>query len=214
MATNALELAARIKRVGIVAILRGDFALDDYERIAEVLMAEGLSVMEIALNNRDALTAIDQLRRRFDGTMLVGAGTVRTPEQFGRALGAGAQFLISPSFHPECAQRAAASDGLYIPGALTPTEVQNACASGCRLVKFFPADSFGPGYLKALRAPFDDVEFMPTGGVTPANLGDYVRAGAVAVAAGSTLVAAPDQPKTDLAKRARGFRLAWEEAVG
>jgi 2-dehydro-3-deoxyphosphogluconate aldolase/(4S)-4-hydroxy-2-oxoglutarate aldolase len=80
------------------------------------------------------------------------------------------------------------------------------------VVKLFPSEVVGPKYLKAIRAPLDDIKFIPTGGITPDNVGEYIRAGAAAVGLGGALITGPDQPMDDLIKRARAIRAAWKEA--
>jgi 2-dehydro-3-deoxyphosphogluconate aldolase/(4S)-4-hydroxy-2-oxoglutarate aldolase len=125
---------------------------------------------------------------------------------------AGAQFTVSPNLDLATVERALAQDILHLPGVFTPTEAQTAYGAGCKLVKLFPSEVVGPRYLKAIRAPLDDIGFIPTGGITPENVGDYIRAGAAAVGLGSALITGPDQPMTDLTTRARAIRAAWKEA--
>ena len=91
----------------------------------------------------------------------------------------------------------------------TPSEAQTAYAAGCRLVNLFPSEIVGPRYLKAIRAQLNDIQFVPTGGITPDNVGDYICAGAAAVGLRSTLVTGPEQPMNDLITRARRIRETW-----
>ena len=95
---------------------------------------------------------------------------------------------------------------------MTPSEVEEASRLGSRLVKLFPADFLGPAYLKALRAPLDEIGFVPTGGIGPENLPDYVRSGARAVGVGSSLISGPDQDMVEIQSRARALREAWDRA--
>jgi Entner-Doudoroff aldolase len=176
------------------------------------LVAAGVDVMEVTLNSTDALAAIAQLRKHLGGQMWVGAGTVRTSAQVETAVGAGAQFIVSPNFDPASVAASQTKGILHLPGVFTASEVQAAFAAGCRMVKLFPADLLGPAYLKALRAPLDDVEFVPTGGLAADNLPDYVRAGAVAVGVGSALIAGPQQSLDEIRTRAAQLRAAWERA--
>jgi Entner-Doudoroff aldolase len=212
MAGQIHETAERIKRSGLIAIVRGDFSAPHTLSIGEALLEAGVDMMEVTLNSTDALGAIPQLRERLGGRMLVGAGTVRTVAQLGAAASAGAQFIVSPNFDPESVAASRAKDLLHLPGVFTASEVQAAFAAGCRMVKLFPADMLGPAYLKALRAPLDDVEFVPTGGITADNLADYVRAGAVAVGVGSALIAGPQQSLDEIRTRAAQLRAAWDRA--
>jgi Entner-Doudoroff aldolase len=125
---------------------------------------------------------------------------------------AGATFTVAPNFDPETVAAALAHDFLHVPGVFTATEAETAVRAGCRLLKLFPSAMFGPAYLKALRAPLDDIRFVPTGGISAENIGDYRRAGAFACGIGSALVSKPGQSMVELAHRARALRQAWEAA--
>ena len=201
-----------IRANGIIAILRGDFGVDDMVRLGEALLAGGVTILELTLNSTAALTALPTLRERLGRRMLIGAGTVRYATQVQPALEAGAQFLVSPNFDRDTAARARSAGLLHLPGIFTPTEAQTAFAAGCTMLKLFPADTIGPAYLKALRAPLDDIEFVPTGGINVDNIGAYRKAGAVAVGLGSQLIAGRHQPSDDLTARAAALRAAWEAA--
>jgi len=208
------DTRAQIRQSGLIAILRGDFALDEMLRLGEALLAGGVDLLEVTLNSPQALTALPELRRRFGDDLLIGAGTVRWATQVQAALEAGAQFLVSPNYDPDTVMRARGAGLLHLPGVFTPTEAQTAYAAGCSMLKLFPADTVGPAYLKALRAPLDDVEFVPTGGISLDNLAAYVKAGAAAVGLGSQLVGKPGQDANELKKRAAALRAAWREAHG
>jgi 2-dehydro-3-deoxyphosphogluconate aldolase/(4S)-4-hydroxy-2-oxoglutarate aldolase len=197
---------------GLVAIVRGNFPNAKLLEIGDALLASPVLVMEVTLNTTGALDGITLLRERFGDNMLVGAGTVRTVQQFRDAVAAGAQFTVSPNLDLATVEIALASDILHLPGVFTPTEAQQAFVAGCKMVKLFPSEVVGPKYLKAIRAPLDDIKFIPTGGITPENVGDYIRAGAAAVGLGSALITGPDQPMDDLIRRARAIRAAWKEA--
>lgn len=203
------HVAERIKEDGIVVIIRGGFPLGDVLRIAEILLQERLTVLEVTLNSPSAMEAIPALRRHFGDALLVGAGTVRDVVGVGRALGAGAQFIVSPNFDPASVGRSVSAGVLHLPGVATPTEAQAAHMAGCRMLKLFPCDALGgPAYLKAIRAPLDDLDFVPTGGITPENLLTYRLAGAVAVGVGNALVSKDWSPE-QLQARAAAFRRAW-----
>jgi 2-dehydro-3-deoxyphosphogluconate aldolase/(4S)-4-hydroxy-2-oxoglutarate aldolase len=213
MTSKVDGVRAQIKQLGLVAILRGDFPFEHTRRIAETLLQEGVPILEVTLNSQGALEAISELRRQFEGQpLLIGAGTVRTAPQVEAAVAAGAQFIVSPNFDPAAVARSLAHDVLHLPGVFTPTEAHNASEAGCKMLKLFPSDVVGPAYLKALRAPLNDIEFVPTGGITADNLGDYVRAGAVAVGIGSALISGPKQSIEEISQRARALRSAWERA--
>jgi 2-dehydro-3-deoxyphosphogluconate aldolase/(4S)-4-hydroxy-2-oxoglutarate aldolase len=210
--TQTARLAEQIRAAGIIAIIRGDFPLDHLPAVAEALLRGGVSVVEITLNSRAALQGLDLLRGRVGDQMLVGAGTVRTAVEVGQALEAGAQFLVSPNFDPASVARSRGADVLHLPGIFTATEAQMAFAAGCRMVKLFPADALGPAYLKALRAPLNDIEFVPTGGIDANNLADYIKVGAVAFGVGSSLVTNPQQDPAELTGRAAQLVAVLQQA--
>lgn len=197
----------KIKQCGIIAILRGDYTPENLLHIGDALLAGTVIAMEVTLNSPGALTALPLLRQHFGDTMLVGAGTVRTASQVRQAVNAGAQFLVSPNFEAETVAVARSQGVLHLPGVFSATEAQATFAAGCNMLKLFPMDFFGPAYLKVLRGPLDDVDFVPTGGVTLENIGEYARAGAAAVGVGSQLVGDP----AEIAQRAIALRQAWKE---
>jgi len=211
--TPSIHLAVeRIKQTGLIAIVRGDFSVSKIVKVGAALVSAQLNVMEVTLNSADALAAIAQLRREFGERLLVGAGTVRTAAQVIEAQAANAQFIVSPNLDLASVAHSQAQGLLHLPGVFTATEAQTAFAAGCRLVKFFPADLLGPAYLKAVRAPLDDVEFVPTGGITADNIAEYVRAGAAAVGVGGALIVNSSQTDDDVYARAVQLRNAWEQA--
>ncbi len=210
--SNTLETATRIKQDGLIAILRGDFPLDHILAIADTLQGAGISILEVTLNSAGALQAVAALRQACDGLMLIGAGTVRTAAQAEAALDAGAEFLVAPNFDAHAVARAQARDILFLPGVFTPTEAETAFRAGCTMVKLFPADVVGPAYIKALRAPLNDIEFVPTGGVNVETIPGFVKAGAVAVGIGGALITNAQQPLSEIAQRALALRRAWEQA--
>ena len=208
MASNIEATMAKIKLGRIIPIIRGDFSLDKLLEIGDALLASPVPAMEVTLNTTNALEAIARLRDRAGDNMLVGAGTVRTVAQADEALAAGAQFLVAPGFDAAVVARAQTRDILHLPGVLTPTEVETAVAAGCRMLKLFPASVLGPAYLKALRAPLDDIDFVPTGGISLKNMAEYVQAGAVAVGVGGSLFG----PKTTMAEiisTVRDMQVVW-----
>jgi 2-dehydro-3-deoxyphosphogluconate aldolase/(4S)-4-hydroxy-2-oxoglutarate aldolase len=200
----------RLRQEGIVAIIRGGYSSEQVLAIAGALIAGGVHVLEVTLNTPSALEAVPELLARFGDQALIGVGTVRVRAQFEAAYEAGAQFTVAPNFDAHIAAAALARDHLYLPGVLTPTEVQTAHAAGCRVLKLFPSDTLGPRYLKALRAPFDDVDFMPTGGVSIETMSAWRNAGAVAVGVGGSLVSGADQSLDAITTRAQAFRRAWD----
>ena len=195
----------RIQTTGVVAIIRGDYGVDRLRQIAEALVLGGVDIMEITLNSTHALEAITELRETGGDEVIVGAGTVRTKRDVQQALDAGAQFMVSPNFDAESVTVSSSAGVLHLPGVFTGSEVQAAFAAGCSMVKLFPANALGVGYMNALRAPFNDVDFVPTGGITVENAGAYIRAGAVALGVGSTLVSGGNQDVSEITEQARQF---------
>ncbi|MEX0621204.1 MAG: bifunctional 4-hydroxy-2-oxoglutarate aldolase/2-dehydro-3-deoxy-phosphogluconate aldolase [Solirubrobacterales bacterium] len=156
--------------------------------VARAAFDAGLRYLEITMDSDDALGVVSELRRNHNG---VGVGSVTRIEQVTRARDAGAEFVVSPITNPEII-RAAVESGLPVfPGAATPTEIDLALTSGATAVKVFPAEQLGgPGYIKAILSPLGNPPLIPTGGVTTANAAEYMRAGAVAVGAGTALFSA------------------------
>lgn len=217
--TGAARTLEKVRARGVVAIIRGGFPSDKLLAIADALVAGGVNVLEVTLNSLDALEGIRAVRDHFgDEEVLLGAGTVRGPEDVDRALEAGARFLVSPGLNIASVERAQRANVPLLPGVFTATEAQTAFDTGCRMVKLFPADTLGPGYLKALRAPLDDLDFVPTGGVGTNNVAAYVHAGAVAVGVGSSLVGEPDEDPEQVTERAikliDALNQAREETAG
>ena len=204
------KASAWIRRSGIIAILRGDFSTEDILRIGDALLAGTITTLEVTLNSPAALNTLPRLRSRFENDMLIGAGTARNAEQARQANEAGAQFLVSPNLDLGSVSYARSNDLLPIPGVFTATEAQTAFAAGCHILKLFPMETTGPAYLKALRAPLDNIEFIPTGGVSLENIDEYARAGAVAVGLGSKLIANRASSSTEIIDRAKALRMAWE----
>ena len=209
MPASAQQADEHIRQAGIIAIIRGDFPLERLCAIAGAIASGGVTVVEVTLNSRGALAGIEALRRETGAAMLVGAGTVRTVDDVERAMSAGAQFLVSPNFDPPSVARSQEAGLLHLPGVFTASEAQAAYAAGCQMVKLFPADALGPAYLKALRAPLNHIDFVPTGGIDADNIAAYVKAGAVAFGVGSSLVKGADQDLADLQQRAAHLVAAW-----
>ena len=207
---SVVETADWLKREGIIPIVRGDFAAQRVLEIGDALLAAPILCMEVTMNTPGATELIALLRTRYGDHMRIGAGTVRTVAQFNAAVDAGAQFTLSPGLNMAVVERSQARGVLHIPGVFTASEADTAWQAGCPILKLFPADQGGPAYLKALRAPLDDIAFAPTGGVSMENAAAWRAAGAVALGVGSTLITGPQQSMADLITRARGLKAAWE----
>jgi 2-dehydro-3-deoxyphosphogluconate aldolase/(4S)-4-hydroxy-2-oxoglutarate aldolase len=177
----------RIRAERLVAVLR---RVPDPDGVVDTLARAGLGVIEITLDADDALEVIARLRQRGDVSVI--AGTVRRPEQVGPAADAGAEACVSPGLVPEVVERCHDVGVPVVPGALTPTEVERAWSLGAALVKLFPGNAVGPGYVRELLAPLADVPLIVTGGIDAGNARSFLDAGAVAVGAGSALTGAAD----------------------
>jgi 2-dehydro-3-deoxyphosphogluconate aldolase/(4S)-4-hydroxy-2-oxoglutarate aldolase len=149
--------------------------------------------------------------------ILVGAGTVLNGNQAEKVIRAGAKYVISPIFKPEIIHAAHAHDCPAIPGCMTPTEMIQAHEAGADGIKLFPADSFGPAYMKSILAPLNDLRIMPTGGIRASNAGDWIRAGAFCLGVGSAILdkkAIDDNDFQTLTESSRIMREAILQARG
>ena len=171
---------------GMVGIVRADTP-EAALQIAEACIAGGVTALEVAFTTPDTLGVLRALRERHGDGVLLGAGTVLDAETARAAILAGAQFIISPGVNVDTIMLCQRYQVLAMPGAMTPTEIVTALQAGADIVKVFPAEMFGPAYIKALRAPLPQAPLMPTGGVTVENLAEWFASGAVAVGIGSSL---------------------------
>ena len=159
----------------------------DAPALGDALVTGGLPVAEVTFRTAAAPDAIRALADRED--LLVGAGTVLTPAQVDQAVAAGAAFVVSPGLSRAVVERCREHGVLTLPGAVTATEIQAALELGLSTVKFFPAGtSGGPAAVAALAAPFAGVTFVPTGGIGPEDLADYLRLPVVVAVGGSWMV--------------------------
>jgi 2-dehydro-3-deoxyphosphogluconate aldolase/(4S)-4-hydroxy-2-oxoglutarate aldolase len=172
---------------GAVAVVRLSDAAHGIA-LADALLAGGVSAIEVTLTTPGALDLIQKLAGHANGALMVGAGSVIGAPAAREAIDAGARYIVSPIFDPDVVAAAHTYDIPMLPGAYTPTEIFRAYQAGADLVKVFPADTLGPGFIKGVLAPMPFLELMPTGGVTPENVGQWIKAGAVAVGLGSALV--------------------------
>jgi 2-dehydro-3-deoxyphosphogluconate aldolase / (4S)-4-hydroxy-2-oxoglutarate aldolase len=170
----------------VIAIGRG-LPADRVERIAEGLVAGGIRAFEITLNSPDALAGISALSSRWEGRLLVGAGTVLDVEGARQAVEAGARFIVSPHTDSALIEWAIARGLPVFPGAFSPTEILTAWNAGATAVKLFPASVAGPAFVREFRGPFRDIPLVATGGVTIESAPAFLAAGAAAVGMGSWL---------------------------
>lgn len=182
-------ITAALGEIGLVPVIKIDRP-EDAVPLARALLEGGLGCAEITFRTAAAAEAIRQIAREVP-ELLVGAGTVLNVAQAQQAADAGAKFLVSPGFDPAVVDWSRERGVLMLPGVATPTEVQMALARGLRLLKFFPAEEAGGvRMLKALHGPYQDVRFMPTGGIKPANLPEYLALPNVVACGGSWMATA------------------------
>ena len=185
----ALEDAIRrIREIGIVPVVRAA-NLDEARQAINAICRGGIPIIEVTMTVPNAPAMIRELVQHYGHQVLTGAGTVTTARQAEVCLEAGAQFLVSPGLSSAVLHVAAQHGTLAIPGALTPTEVMAALEAGARVIKIFPCGSAGGAkHIKALRAPFPETPFIPTGGVNLSNAAEYLAAGSFALGVGADLV--------------------------
>ena len=168
----------------ILGILRG-IKQEHIDPIVSMLSNEGIRYVEVTMNTQGANELIKELIRKSDGNFTVGAGTVLHNKDLEEALNAGAKFIVTPSVVEDVIQNCVQEKIPVFPGALTPTEVYKAWDMGATMVKLFPSGVYGPGYIRALKGPFDDIKIMAVGGVSEKNIAQYFLQGASAVAFGA-----------------------------
>ena len=186
------ETLANLYRRKIIAIVRGV----KYDRIlpfASALYDGGIRIIEVTFNQayKDSwpgtVNAIEQIRRQFDGSMSVGAGTVLSTEQTQLAFEAGADFIVSPNTDKSVIEKTRELGMCSFPGAFTASEIVSAHEYGADAVKAFPASILGPGYFKALQSPLAHIKLLAVGGINENNIAEYLRAGAAGAGVGGNL---------------------------
>lgn len=177
-----------IERVGLIPVLRARNA-GQAHAVVQAMLAGGVTVVEVTMTVPGAIDLLKELKQEYASGLLLGSGTVTTSAEAEATIEAGAEFVVSPSLHPEVIAATKAANKLSIPGALTPTEVITAWRAGADYVKIFPCSAMGgSSYLKSLLAPFPFLKLIPTGGVTLETAAGFLRAGARALGVGSDLV--------------------------
>lgn len=183
------EVLRAIGKVGLVPVIKIERA-EDAVPLARALVEGGLPVAEITFRTEAAGDAIRRIAAEVP-EMILGAGTVLTLQQAEQAMQSGARFIVSPGFDPSIVDWCMAQGIVITPGVATPTEVTAALSRGLSTLKFFPAEELGGiRMLKALAGPFANVGFVPTGGISAANLGDYLRLRNVIAVGGSWVATA------------------------
>ena len=180
-------VADKIAEIGIVPVVVLE-DVKDAAPLAKALIEGGLPCAEVTFRTEAAEDSIRIMTTEYP-EMFVGAGTVLTIEQVDRAVNAGAKFIVSPGFDPEIVDYCLEKDIPVFPGCITPSEVAQAAKRGMKVVKFFPAEQFGGvDTIKALAAPYTNMKFMPTGGVSPKNIANYLNFKKIIACGGSWMV--------------------------
>lgn len=176
-----------IKENPLLAILRN---IDDDKLIqyVQTIMDGGIRFFEVALNSQNAFQQIEKLKANFKEDILLGAGTVITKELAQNAIEAGADFLLSPSTDIQVLDYCSKNQIAFLPGALTASEVTTCMEYGYKDIKLFPAGSMPVSYVKSLKGPLDETEYVAIGGVTAENIADFFDNGYIGVGMGSNLL--------------------------
>jgi 2-dehydro-3-deoxyphosphogluconate aldolase/(4S)-4-hydroxy-2-oxoglutarate aldolase len=183
------DVVDRFAALRIVPVLTAANA-DEAERACDALLAGGLTCVEITFRTDAAADAIRRVARNEE--LLVGAGTVLSPDQLALALDAGARFAVAPGTSEAVVEAARVAGVPFVPGIATASEIERARALGCDVLKVFPAAILGgPAFLRAVSPVYQDVRFVPTGGVNPENLASYLELPSV-LACGGTWICDKD----------------------
>ena len=181
------EVLEQFAKYGVVPVVVLDDA-EDALPLADALLEGGLPLAEVTFRTDAAEESIRKMTKQHP-EMLIGAGTVLSAEQANRAVSAGAKFIVSPGTNPEVVEFCLDNNIPVTPGVCTPSEVEAGLGFGLDVLKFFPAEQAGGvAFIKAISAPYRNVKFMPTGGISPANLKDYLSCPAVLACGGSWMV--------------------------
>lgn len=184
--TKEQQLAA-IAESGVVAVIRTSSA-DELINICTAVAKGGIVGVEITMTSPGALEAIREAAAVLDGKAIIGAGSVLDADTARQCILAGADFIVGPAFNLEMVQMCRRYSKIVIPGAFSPTEIITAWQAGADVVKVFPATKLGPSFFKDVLGPLPQVKLTPTGGVDLENMGEFLKAGAVFVGVGSSLV--------------------------
>src|SRR2546426_7765653 len=202
------EIISLLTQSGIIAVVRAQ-RQDQILPLSEALVAGGVIAVEITLTTPNAIQSIRETKQQLGVRALIGVGTVLDAAACRAAIEAGAEFVVSPILRPELVAVAHSADRPIMLGAYTPTEAQLAHEAGADFIKIFPADSLGPNYIRALRAPLPHLRIIPTGIAKAEDVTDFIKAGCAGVGLGSLLVSREilrTNNWTELTRSAETFR--------
>ncbi len=204
---NKTDVLEKIKELGLLAVIRGP-SPELTVKMVEALVAGGVLGIEITYSTPNAEEVVRTLSAKFGDSIVLGMGTLTSPEQAISAKAAGASYLVSPICEENLIRAMVASGLATMAGVLTPTELFQAYKLGADVMKIFPGSLGGPAYIKALKGPFPYIPMMPTGGVNAGNVAEWFATGVVAVGAGSELCPpqlAKEGKFDEISKRAAEF---------
>jgi 2-dehydro-3-deoxyphosphogluconate aldolase/(4S)-4-hydroxy-2-oxoglutarate aldolase len=208
------EICSALCDPGIIAVVRAR-SESQVIPLSEALLAGGVIAVEITMTTPNAIAAIRSAKAALGSRALIGVGTVLDASTCQAAIDAGAEFIVTPICRTGFVKIAHAADRAIMLGAYTPTEAQLAHEAGADFIKIFPAETLGPGYIKAIRAPLSHLRIVPTGGVDVDNVADFLKAGCVALGAGGSLVSSKILENSDwpaVTAKAREFVQAAKAA--
>jgi 2-dehydro-3-deoxyphosphogluconate aldolase / (4S)-4-hydroxy-2-oxoglutarate aldolase len=210
-----LDILRRITEAGLVAVVRAESA-DQALRVSDAVLAGGCPAVEVTFTVPGAHRVIEALAERYKPSELIlGAGTVLDPETARVAILSGATYVVSPALNVETVRLCNRYQVPVMPGVMTIRDVIEAMEAGADIVKLFPGEAFGPALIKAIKGPLPQAPLMPTGGVDVSNVAEWIKAGAVAVGAGSSLTGGARSGDYDAVTRtAREFIEKIKEARG
>jgi len=174
------------KKLPLMGILRA-INLNSVSSLVQTVKTCGLKTIEVTMNTASADKLISEIKKMSQDTLVVGAGTVLSMDDLKKALDSGASFIVLPVLIKKVVEYCVKKDIPVFPGALSPQEIYDAYSMGASMVKVFPAKFFGPDYLKEIKGPFNNIELLACGGVTPQNLGQFFKSGANAIAFGASI---------------------------
>jgi len=201
---------AAFRKSPIFGILRG-IGPEALEPLLDAVTSAGLKTIEITMNTEGAAGLIRQATALSKGRLTIGAGTVLNMESLQAALDAGATFIVMPVLVEDVMRHCVKNKVPAFPGALTPQEIYAAWRSGATMVKVFPSNLFGPAYFKEIKAPFNDVQLLACGGVTPENMKSFFESGASAVSFGAGVFKKEWLAKKDFSSIGRSIKRYIQE---
>lgn len=184
---KAEEIYKTIRQEKIIVIVRG-VGKETIIKIAQAALAAGVKMLEVTCNTEGVFEMLPLLNEKLNGKMFFGAGTVTTVDLCKKALDAGAKYIIAPDVNPEVIDYCVKQDVAVLPGAATATEILTAKRAGAKMVKIFPAAALGFDYIRQLRGPINDVDFVAVGGARPENIAEFFKAGCIAIGIGESAI--------------------------